>query len=161
MIISRYRIAPSAIPGAGKGLFLSQSVPCGSIIVAPAEIQRSNLLAGTRLEALPETLAATSIRWFEDCCTVDPEWSDECYINHSFAPNGLWHLGFVFALRDLDAGTELTVDYRMLLREGASPGFRDALTGQEIAGFSWQDALRRAAALLQEIAVVRHEAMSE
>lgn len=152
MIISKYTIAASHIPGAGKGLFLDQPVPYGSVIVVPTEIRDAHLLDRAAVDALPDELLATSIRWFEDRYTIDPGWSDECYINHSFAPNGLWHLGFVFALGDLDAGSELTIDYRMLLGEGDTPGFRDALTGHEIKGFSWEESLRRSTTLLQEMA---------
>ena len=151
MIIPKYRIHASRIPGAGKGLFLEQAVRRGSVIVAPTEIRNQDLVTRRQLDRLPEALLATSIRWFEDYCTIDPAWNDECYINHSFAPNGLWHLGFVFALGDLDAGAELTVDYRALLGEGDSPGFRDALTGHEITGFSWQESLRRSLMSLLEV----------
>jgi hypothetical protein len=151
MIIRKYTIAASRIPGAGKGLFLEQPVRRGDVIVAPTEIRDAHLLDREALASLPGELLATSIRWFEDRYTIDPEWSDECYINHSFAPNGLWHLGFVFALGDLDAGSELTIDYRMLLGEGDTPGFRDALTGHEITGFSWEESLRLSAEQLQEV----------
>lgn len=151
MILPRYNIAASVIPGAGKGVFLQQPVARGRVIVAPTEIRDANVLRRDDMYAVPTDLLPSSIRWFEDYCTVDPDWSDECYINHSFEPNGLWHLGFVFAIGDLDAGTELTLDYRLLLNEGETPGFRDALTGREIAGFNWRENLRRSTALLQEI----------
>ena len=151
MIIRKYRIAPSQIPGAGKGLFLEQAVTRGSVIVAPTEIRNVHLLSRAHLETMPPELQSTSIRWFEDYCTVDPDWNDECYINHSFEPNALWHLGFVFALADLHAGAELTIDYRMLISEGDTPGFNDAHTGREIRGFSWQESLQRSTLLLQEV----------
>lgn len=151
MILPKYTVAMSRIPGAGKGLFLAQPVARGSVVVAPADIRESRLIDRGRLGALDGESAATSIRWFEDYCTIDPDWSDECYINHSFSPSGLWHLGFVFAMDDLDAGSELTVDYRLLLADGETPGFNDALTGLPIIGFSWQENLRRSTALLQQI----------
>jgi len=73
---------------------------------------------------------------------VTPEWPDECYVNHAFEPTGLWHLGFVFAAADLPAGTEITVDYRHLLAPGQEEEFRDALSGERIVGFSWEQSLR-------------------
>jgi len=73
---------------------------------------------------------------------VSPDWPDECYLNHSFKPTGLWHLGFVFAARDLPAGTEITVDYRHLLPPGEEEAFTDAATGQPIVGLSWTESLR-------------------
>jgi hypothetical protein len=86
---------------------------------------------------------AAAVRWFEDECTVSLDWPDECYVNHSFAPNGLWHLGFIFAARALQPGEELTVDYRHLLPEGEREAFHDAASGEPIIGFSWAESLAR------------------
>jgi len=82
-------------------------------------------------------------RWFEDRYTVSPEWPDECYVNHSFEPTGLWHLGFIFAARDLVQGDEITVDYRHLLAPGQEESFNDAASGEKITGLSWQESLAR------------------
>ena len=79
------------------------------------------------------------------------EWPDECYINHSFQPNGLWHLGFVFAARDIAADEELTVDYRHILGEGQREEFNDAVTGESIVGWSWAESLRRSTADLARL----------
>jgi len=43
---------------------------------------------------------------------------------------------------DLPAGTEITVDYRHLLAPGQEEEFRDALSGERIVGFSWEQSLR-------------------
>ena len=95
------------------------------------------------LTGSPELAAQlyASARWFEDRYTVSPDWPDECYINHSFTPTGLWHLGFVFATRDLPAGTEITVDYRHLLPPGEEEAFVDTATGQKIVGLPWIESL--------------------
>lgn len=138
MILTRYRIAPSTIEGAGKGLFLEEAVAAGRIIAAPDTIDRT--YGPEELAAQPE-LAYASARWFEDRYTISPDWPDECYLNHSFEPNGLWHLGFVFALADLPAGTEVTVDYRHLLPPGQAEDFIDAATGEKIIGFAWAESL--------------------
>jgi hypothetical protein len=53
----------------------------------------------------------------------------------------LWHLGFVFAARNLAAGEELTIDYRHLLAPGQEETFRDARTGHPIVGLSWRESL--------------------
>ena len=149
MILPRYRIAASTIGGAGKGLFLEEDVAAGRIVTAPDAIDRT--WSAADLAARPE-MAYASARWFEDRYTLSPEWPDECYINHSFAPNGLWHLGFVFALADLPAGSEITVDYRHLLPPGEAEDFADAATGETITGLSWTESLasstRALAALL-------------
>jgi hypothetical protein len=54
----------------------------------------------------------------------------------------LWLLGFIFAARDLDAGEELTVDYRHLLAPGQEEVFRDAHTDRPIIGHAWDESLR-------------------
>jgi hypothetical protein len=138
MILPRYRIGASQIHGAGKGLYVDETVGAGRIITAPDAIDHT-----VRLEevlAKPEQMYA-SARWFEDRYTISPEWPDECYINHSFEPTGLWHLGFVFALRDLPAGTEITVDYRHLLPPGHEEDFIDTATGEKIVGLPWYESL--------------------
>lgn len=141
MILPRYRIAASTIGGAGKGLFLDQDVAIGSIITAPDAIERT--WRYDELRASPELSAQlyASARWFEDRYTLAPDWPDECYINHSFSPTGLWHLGFVFAMADLPAGTEITVDYRHLLPPGEAEDFVDSATGERIVGLAWEEAL--------------------
>jgi hypothetical protein len=151
MILPRYRVAPSRITDAGQGLFLDERVARGSVVVAPDAIPRTYTFA--EIGALPdrESALAATVRWFEDRFTVTPEWPDECYVNHSFSPTGLWHLGFIFAARDLEPGVELTVDYRHLLAEGQPEEFVDAETGREIIGWSWAESLARSTAELQQL----------
>ena len=151
MILPRYHVAPSSISGAGKGLFLEESVAAGRLITAPDDIRK--VYKWSDVAALPNAHAmlAATVRWFEDRYTVTPEWPDECYINHSFVPNGLWHLGFVFALRDLPAGSEITVDYRHLLAPGQQEDFRDALSGEAIVGYTWAESLSTSTAQLQNL----------
>jgi hypothetical protein len=141
MILPKYHVAPSHIPGAGQGLFLDEPVARGRLITAPDAIPE--VFRFDEIERMPNAaqLLPATVRWFEDRYTVTPEWPDECYINHAFAPTGLWHLGFVFALRDLEPGTEVTVDYRHLLAPGQVEDFRDALSGEEIVGYTWQESL--------------------
>ncbi len=151
MILPQYRVAASRIPGAGKGLFLNEYVSAGRLITAPDDIRK--VYKWKEVEALPNSaqLLCATVRWFEDRYTVTPEWPDECYINHAFAPTGLWHLGFVFALADLAPGTEITVDYRHLLAPGQTEDFRDATSGEAIIGFSWRESLARSTAQLHAL----------
>lgn len=143
MILPRYRIGPSSIPGAGQGLFLDEPVARGRIVVAPDAIPATYTWDEVCAQPDPEAALAATVRWFEGRYTITPDWPDECYVNHSFAPNGLWHLGFIFAARDLLSGEELTVDYRHLLPEGEEEAFRDAQSGRAIVGFSWAESLGR------------------
>lgn len=141
MIKPRYRILDSAIPGAGKGLFVEQAMPAGSIIVAPDAIERTHRLDEIRSDPSLNAQAHSAARWFEDRYTLSPDWPDECYVNHSFRPSGLWHLGFIFAARELRPGDEVTVDYRHLLPPGEAEAFHDAETGGKIVGYSWDVSL--------------------
>ncbi|HCL57441.1 MAG TPA: hypothetical protein DHW82_10595 [Spirochaetia bacterium] len=143
MIVYQHEIKESLVPSAGKGLFLKEKVRQGSVIVAPDKINR--VLSEEELHRFhPESPEVhSSIRWFENFYTSTPEWTDECYINHSFEPNGLWHLGFVFAGRDIEAKEELLIDYRLILAEGYEIGFKDSLTGEPIIGLKWEEKLHR------------------
>ncbi len=143
MILPPYRIAPSAIPGAGSGIFISGAVTAGKVIVAPDAIPAVHRWQDIDAMPDPARAKAASVRWFEEYYTVSLDWPDECYINHSFEPNGLWHLGFVFAARDIASGEELTIDYRHLLPEGEPEAFADAASGRPIIGWSGRESLRR------------------
>ena len=143
MILPAYRVDASTIPGAGKGVFLVEPVARGRILVAPDAIPRVYRWEEVLAQPEPEDALAASVRWFEDRYTISLDWPDECYLNHSFEANGLWHLGFVFAARDLAAGEEVTVDYRHLLAEGQEEVFRDAVSGRAIVGWSWAESLAR------------------
>lgn len=142
MIRPRYRIAESTIPGAGRGLFLEEAVLRGAVIIAPDKVHTLMPEAQLRGYAEDSIEVQSSVRWFEDWFSLTPEWSDECYVNHSFAPTALWHLGFIFALDDLPAGSEVTMDYRLVIGSGERLPFNDALTGQPIVGLEWHDNLR-------------------
>jgi hypothetical protein len=137
-----YAVRPSLIAGAGKGVFVTADVRAGKVIVAPDQIPGT--LSWPEIVALGEQQRAveSSVRWFEDHFTITPDWPDECFINHAFEPTGLWHLGFVFAARDLDAGTELTIDYRYLLHENFQDGFIDSVSGRPVNGIPWNENLR-------------------
>jgi hypothetical protein len=145
MILWQYRIEPSRIPGAGKGLFLSEPVPAGRVLIAPDRVDRLHPLAERQAFAPDSIEEDSSVCWFEDWFTTCPDWPDECHVNHSFSPTGIWHLGFLFAARDLQAGDELTMDYRLVVGEGESLPFRDAETGREVVGLPWADKFARSA----------------
>jgi hypothetical protein len=151
MIIPRYHIGPSRIAGAGKGLFLDEPVARGRVIVAPDAIPRVHTFE--EIERMPDAheLLPATVRWFENAYTVTPEWPDECYVNHAFAPSGLWHLGFIFAASDLAADAEITVDYRHLLAPGQEEDFRDSASGERIVGFSWDESLRTSTQTLADL----------
>lgn len=142
MIVPAYEIRV-AMHAHGKGIFLREGVKRGQVLLAPDAInklynqaERAALVPGS-----PEDEAC--VRWFETFHTVSTDWPDDCYVNHSFSPTGLWHLGFVFALRDLAANDEITVDYRFVIDDNEKMPFLDAETGGEIIGYTWKENLRR------------------
>lgn len=151
MIVPRYYVKDSRIIGAGKGLFVDQTLRAGAVITAPDQIRRTYTHEELDRFAEDSIELNSSVRWFENHHTICPEWTDECYINHSFRPNAIWHLGFVFATVDLEPDCEVTMDYRYVLGDGYSAGFRDSETGEAVTGLPWEQALRDGFAILYEI----------
>ena len=151
MIIPRYKVAPSAIPQAGKGLFADAVINRGSVIIAPDNVHTVWPEAKLRTYAADSIEVESSVRWFEDHFSLTPEWSDECYVNHSFTPNAQWHLGFIFALREIAMDEEITMDYRYVIGSGEKMPFRDSVTGREIVGLPWDECLRGSAEVLASI----------
>ena len=152
MILPAYEVR-TARHAEGKGVFLQQAVKRGQVVVAPDAINK--LYTGAERAALVPGSAEDEacVRWFEAYPTVSTDWPDDCYVNHSFSPSGLWHLGFIFAIRDLQIREEVTVDYRFLVNDNEVLPFRDAETGQEIVCYSWEENLRRSTEQLLAVLV--------
>jgi hypothetical protein len=155
MILPRYRIAKSLIPQAGKGLFVDEPVLRGRVIVAPDHVHTVLTEAELRRYPADSREVESSVRWFEDRYSLTPEWTDECYVNHSFAPTALWHLGFIFALAVLAPGTEVTMDYRYVIGDGERMPFADAESGREIVGLPWREALEESARCVAQLVANR------
>jgi len=151
MIVPRYLVGASLIPAAGKGLFLDEPVARGAVIIAPDKVHTVMHERELRRFAPDSIEVESSVRWFEDWFSLTPEWSDECYVNHAFTPTALWHLGFIFALDELAAGTEVTIDYQLVIGSGEKMPFADSLTGREIIGLSWSECLARSSRTLQAL----------
>ena len=136
-----YQVAQSGIAGSGKGIFIGLPVRAGQIVISPDAIDKT--FTWQQIQARADAAQATeaSVRWFEDRFMVSLDWPDECYVNHSFTPTGIWHLGFIFAGKDMAVGEELTIDYRHLLPEGVAESFCDSETQKEIIGFSWAQSI--------------------
>lgn len=148
MIIPRYKVESSLIPFAGKGLFADEVVRKGAVIIAPDNVHTVWPEKKLREYAPDSVEVESSVRWFEDYFSLTPEWSDECYVNHSFTPNAQWHLGFIFALREIAAGEEITMDYRYVIGSAEEMPFKDSVTGRAIVGLSWEECLRGSAGQL-------------
>ena len=141
MIVPKYEIRPARFAD-GKGVFLLESVKRGQVLVAPDAINKV-YSAAERAALVPGSAEDDAcVRWFEGFHTVSTDWPDDCYVNHSFTPSGLWHLGFIFATRDMHVGDEITADYRFLIDDNELMPFKDAETGREIVGYTWEENLR-------------------
>lgn len=151
MLTIRNIIQDSTIPMAGKGIFAGQNINKKKIIAFPNETH--NLFSKQELQNLPEDSIenVSSIRWFEETFSCDISWSEESHFNHSFEPNCLWHLGFIFALRDIEEGEELTLNYEWLLDFDSKLDFLDSKTGREIRGLEFDEKMRRTTAILQNL----------
>src|SRR5690606_3001528 len=93
----------------------------------------------------------SSVRWFEDWFSLTPVWRDECFVNHSFTPAALWHLGFVFALDTLRAATEVTLDSRDVIGAGEQMQDDDSVTGRPMVRLPWNDCSRQSAEQLARL----------
>jgi SET domain-containing protein len=140
MIRIRYEIENSTI--AGKGMFAREEIASGRIIFAPTNIDEvisQEEFAERIREQVHFPHAETSVVWFEDIYSMSHAWTDDCYINHSVTPNSIWHLGFVIAITDISAGSEITMDYRHLIDPHFHTEWHDKESGQPIRGHNWTD----------------------
>lgn len=151
MICITCEVRESGIPNAGKGLFSTEEVTQGKIMFTPSHIEETVAIREI-LENPEYPDAHTSVRWYEDQCILTPELPDDYYINHSFEPNAVWHLGFIFALRDLQPGDEIFIDYRMILGPGVEMEFLDSVTQKPIIGFTWKESLIRSSKAVLSLA---------
>ena len=151
MLKFKAAIKDSLIPMAGKGLFTEEFLSKGRVIIFPN--QEHIVFSAHEFKVFdPNSMEHISgIRWFEDCYSCDPDWSEESHLNHSFEPNCLWHLGFVFPMRDILAGEELTIDYRYLLDADSRMDFVDSITGKEIRGITFSEKMSETSSILNKI----------
>ncbi len=147
----RTQVKPSNI--FGRGLFTAEAVSKGKIICCFTSgaqiITEEQYLQGIRDEA--HVIVRTGTRYAGKYFTIGNEDQPYTFINHSLDPNLLCHCGVVIALRDLEAGEEMTLDYRTLIDETDLGIYNDAKTGEPIRGFSARETLLRTARQLIEL----------
>ncbi|HEX4795085.1 MAG TPA: SET domain-containing protein [Humisphaera sp.] len=148
---TKTHIAPSKI--FGQGLFASEPIPRGKIVcffcINAQIIDEQRFLQAVANNEQP--MVRTATRQAGRYYTHGNENELYTFINHSFTPNLLCHVGMVIARRDIAAGEELTLDYRTLIDNSDIGVYRDAVSGEEIRGFSAQETLLRTARELLEI----------
>lgn len=143
MLLFKSYIASSKIPNAGKGLFTEEFLPKGKVVVVPN--QEHKIYSADKISQFEKGSLEyeSAIRWFEDRHTIDLDWSEESHLNHSFTPNLLWHLGFMFAVCDISPHEELTINYSYLLDENTKLDICDSITGNEISGMPFNEKMVR------------------
>ena len=138
---------------AGRGLFASAPIKKRTVIailcyMAPMmtvdDYQREQRNGNKLIEM-------TAIRWVGDHFLYGDEITETEFINHSFEPNMLYHLGICFALRDIVSGEELTVDYRHFLAENDVNQFDDLTTGKLVDGYGPTESLIVSTRALSEL----------
>lgn len=122
------RLGPSAIPGAGLGLFAAERVPAGTLV------WRLDPGADVALDALPgDPVRRRFVEVYGYVPLDGPErWvvclDDGRFINHADAPNTTDDADTTVAARDIEAGEEITSDYRAFCRTPFAGWSPDAAT---------------------------------
>lgn len=147
-------VKKSQISGAGLGLFADEDIPKGTIVLIfsldaftitknkydEQQIENNDLMMTTGCRLIGEVFLYTDSRVrFEN------------YINHAFHPNMLYHAGLCIALDNIPRGTELTIDYGLILSENDKYSFTDTLTNRQVCGLNGNDALRQSAKQLLDL----------
>jgi len=138
----RSEVRPSQVADAGLGVFALEEVAAGELVGMDFPSPR-RLAAHEEVRAQPAELRKYSWRHVEHVyfAARDDLRTVTDFLNHSFEPNILWHLGCYFTLRDVAIGDELTVDYRIILAPGWQPDLVDGASRQPIEGLEWRQAL--------------------
>lgn len=152
-------VRPSQVAGAGLGAFAREEVAAGEFVGMDFPSPR-RLAKHEEIRAQPADLRKYSWRHVEQVyfAARDDLRTATDFLNHSFDPNILWHLGCYFTLRDVAVGDELTVDYRVILAPGWQPDLVDAQTRRPIEALTWREALIHSGEQL--VALMRREPRS-
>ncbi len=135
----------------GKGLFATHPVAKGTILcsftLGSSLISEAQFLDAIARGVPDITRTGTRYvgRYFTFNATEFREGSHTSFFNHSFNPNALCHCGVVIAVYDITADEELTLDYRTLIDATDVGIYNDAVSGQEIRGFSARDTFLKTA----------------
>ena len=99
----------------GSGLFATEFVPKGTVVFFQDPLDQ--VISPTQLENLPEPYQEIVDKYgYQDRAgNWILGWDRSIYTNHSCEPNALdTALGFEIAIRDIQPGEELTIDYGLL-----------------------------------------------
>ena len=128
----------------GKGLFSEEFIPKGKVIGILA--QEAMVMAEDKYQKEQKKgnylVIMTAVRWVGNFFLYGDKITKEEFINHSESPTMLYHLGVCFALRDIQKGEELTVNYNYFLAESDVNRFESIeKKGKIVDGISPKSAL--------------------
>jgi uncharacterized protein len=138
----RAEVRPSQVAGAGLGVYALEEVAAGEFVGMDFPAPR-RLATHAEVRAQPPELRKYSWRHVEHVyfAARDDLRTATDFLNHSFDPNILWHLGCYFTARDVAVGDELTVDYRVILAPGWQPDLVDGHSRRPIEPLPWREAV--------------------
>ncbi|HEX4608062.1 MAG TPA: SET domain-containing protein [Urbifossiella sp.] len=115
-----FRLKPSAIPGAGVGVFATADIPAGTVLrelFADDDVRFLSWVDFAALEAPAELKENFPVR-YDDGCYLPQDFnrmSVGWFLNDSRDPNLGHDPDYVYsALRDIRTGEELLIDYDQL-----------------------------------------------
>lgn len=155
----RTRIAASNLPGAGLGAFAMETAARGTLL--GIDLPHSEWMIEAREAlSLPREVRSQTWRHVEGICFRGGEGrvTASSFLNHSFQPNVLWHLGCYWAWQDVEPGDELTLDYRPLIAPEWSGRIVDSASGFPLIGEEGKRALLKNA---RQLVVLLEATLSE
>ena len=88
-----------------------------------------------------ELIILSAVRWIGEIFLTSDHIGPEERINHSSDPSMLYHCGLCFARRDINAGDELTADYKYFLAVDDVFKFKDSENTELVDGYDSHSAL--------------------
>ena len=131
----------------GKALYAAQRIGRGTIVCSftlGSDVTTEDEYVRAVAE-LRQPVTRTGTRYAGKYFTYGNLDAPYNFVNHSFEPNLLCHCGIVLALRDINAGDEMTLDYRTLIDTTEVGLYHDAVTGKEIRGWPARETMLRTA----------------
>src|SRR6476619_4801342 len=131
----------------GKALYAAERVRRGTIVCSftlGSEVTTEDDYVRAVAE-LRQPVTRTGTRYAGKYFTFGNADAPYNFVNHSFAPTLLCHCGVILARRDLEAGDEMTLDYRTLIDTTDVGIYNDAVSGREIRGLGARETILKTA----------------
>jgi uncharacterized protein len=134
----------------GLGLFAKKFIPAGSVVgnmahsceyISEEEYCREQEAGNERVIQTGIRLAGSNFIYNANRESGKLLYLNEDFINHNEDPSLLYHCGLIFALRDVNPGDELTVNYKYFFSEHDATSFQDSRTGRQVYGLNSHEAL--------------------